>query len=183
MLLLTAFEAVFYYLRQSMVHFLTTRLDVKLSTYMFDKVLNLPMDFFERTQIGLVARDMREIFKIRTFLVGQLFGTILDSTTLVFFIPVMFFFSPLMTFCGAGLCRPDGGLAPPDAADLPEAHGCGTAAEGADGLISVSDDERYSNRQVACARCAATSPMGRAGGEDRQGAGRRGGDGNACVQP
>jgi ATP-binding cassette, subfamily B, bacterial HlyB/CyaB len=98
MLLLTAFEAVFYYLRQSMVHFLTTRLDVKLSTYMFEKVLNLPMDFFERTQIGLVARDMREIFKIRTFLVGQLFGTILDSTTLVFFIPVMLFFSPLMTF-------------------------------------------------------------------------------------
>ena len=98
MLLLTAFEAVFYYLRQSMVHFLTTRLDVKLSTYMFEKVLNLPMDYFERTQIGLVARDMREIFKIRTFLVGQLFGTVLDSTTLVFFIPVMLFFSPLMTF-------------------------------------------------------------------------------------
>src|SRR6202012_3920732 len=102
MLLLTAFEAVFYYLRQSMVHFLTTRLDVKLSTYMFEKVLNLPMDYFERTQIGLVARDMREIFRIRTFLVGQLFGTILDSATLIFFVPVMFFFSPIMTFMVLG---------------------------------------------------------------------------------
>ena len=45
MLVLILFEAVFYYLRQSMVHFLTTRLDVKLSTYMFEKVLNLPIDF------------------------------------------------------------------------------------------------------------------------------------------
>lgn len=98
MVLLTAFEAIFYYLRQSMVHFLTTRLDVKLSTYMFEKVLNLPIDFFERTPIGEVAHDMREIFKIRTFLVGQLFGTVLDSTTLIFFLPVMFFFSPIMTF-------------------------------------------------------------------------------------
>jgi ATP-binding cassette subfamily B protein len=98
MVLLTLFEAAFYYLRQSMIHFLTARVDAKLSTYMFEKVLNLPIDFFEKTAIGLVARDMREIFRIRTFLVGQLFGTILDSTTLVFFLPVMFFFSPTMTF-------------------------------------------------------------------------------------
>lgn len=98
MVVLTAFETAFYYLRQSMVHFLTTRLDVKLSTYMFEKVLNLPIDYFEKTPIGLVARDMREIFKIRNFLVGQLFGTVLDSTTLIFFLPIMFFFSPIMTF-------------------------------------------------------------------------------------
>jgi ATP-binding cassette, subfamily B, bacterial HlyB/CyaB len=98
MVLLTAFEAAFYYLRQLLIHFLTTKVDVKLSTYVFEKVLNLPIDFFERTPIGIISRDIQEIFKIRTFLVGQLFGTILDSTILLFFLPVMFFFSPLMTF-------------------------------------------------------------------------------------
>ncbi|UFZ01826.1 peptidase domain-containing ABC transporter [Bradyrhizobium ontarionense] len=98
MLVLIAFECAFAFLRQFLVHQLTARLDVKLSTYMFDKVLNLPIDFFERNQVGMVARDMREIFRIRTFLMGQLFGTILDSTTLIFFLPVMFFFSPIMTF-------------------------------------------------------------------------------------
>ena len=45
---------------------------------MFEKVLNLPIDYFERTPIGLIARDMNEIWKIRNFLIGQLFGTILD---------------------------------------------------------------------------------------------------------
>ncbi|MGJ4927608.1 peptidase domain-containing ABC transporter [Bradyrhizobium sp. HKCCYLS2038] len=98
MFVLIAFESAFAFLRQFLVHQLTARLDVKLSTYMFDKVLNLPIDFFERNQVGMVARDMREIFRIRTFLMGQLFGTILDSTTLIFFLPVMFFFSPIMTF-------------------------------------------------------------------------------------
>src|SRR6185437_12786673 len=98
MLFATAFEAAFYYLRQTLIHFLTTKVDVKLSTYVFEKVLNLPIDFFERTSIGLVAHDVHEIFKIRGFLVGQLFGTILDSTILLFFLPVMFFFSPIMTF-------------------------------------------------------------------------------------
>ena len=97
MVIIIAFEAVFSFLRQFLVHRLTTRLDVKLSTYVFEKVLNLPIDYFEQTAVGLVARDIREVFRIRTFLMGQLFGTILDSTTLIFFLPVMFFFSPIMT--------------------------------------------------------------------------------------
>ena len=46
---------------------------------------------------------MNQVFRIRTFLVGQLFGTILDSTTLLFFIPVMLFFSPTMTAVVVGL--------------------------------------------------------------------------------
>ncbi|MDA9444617.1 peptidase C39 [Bradyrhizobium sp. CCBAU 51745] len=103
MAVIIAFEAVFFFLRQYLVHNLTARLDVKLSTYVFDKVLNLPIDYFERSQVGLIARDMREIFRVRTFLVGQLFGTILDSTTLIFFLPVMFFFSPLLTFLVLGV--------------------------------------------------------------------------------
>jgi subfamily B ATP-binding cassette protein HlyB/CyaB len=105
MLVLVAFEAIFGFLRQYLVVHLTTRVDVKLTTYIFEKVLNLPMDFFERNQIGMIARDMREVYKIRQFLTGQLFGTVLDSTTLIFFLPVMFFFSPILTavvlaFCG-----------------------------------------------------------------------------------
>src|SRR5262249_35385081 len=47
-------------------------------------------------------RDIREVFRIRGFLTGQLFGTILDSTTLIFFLPVMFFFSPIMTLMVLG---------------------------------------------------------------------------------
>ncbi|ABA03802.1 ABC transporter, transmembrane region [Nitrobacter winogradskyi Nb-255] len=97
MLVIIAFEAVFAFLRQVLVHRLTTRLDVKLSTYVFEKVLNLPIDYFEQTAVGLVARDIHEVYRIRSFLMGQLFGTILDSTTLIFFLPVMFFFSPIMT--------------------------------------------------------------------------------------
>ncbi|RXH16959.1 peptidase domain-containing ABC transporter [Bradyrhizobium guangzhouense] len=102
MVVIVAFETMFFFLRQYLVQNLTARLDVKLSTYVFDKVLNLPIDYFERNQVGLIARDMREVFRVRTFLVGQLFGTILDSTTLIFFLPVMFFFSPLLTFLVLG---------------------------------------------------------------------------------
>ncbi|MCA1453676.1 peptidase domain-containing ABC transporter [Bradyrhizobium sp. BRP22] len=97
MVVIVAFETAFLFLRQYLVHRMTTRLDVKLSTYVFEKLLNLPIDYFEQTAVGLVARDVREVFRIRSFLMGQMFGTILDSTTLIFFLPVMFFFSPIMT--------------------------------------------------------------------------------------
>lgn len=97
MVILIVFEAVFTYLRQFLVLHLSTRVDVKLSTYVFEKVLNLPIDFFERTHTGKIVHDIWELRKIRAFLVGQMMGTILDTTVLLFFIPVMFFFSPIMT--------------------------------------------------------------------------------------
>lgn len=102
-LVVIVFEAIFYFLRQFLVQRATTRLDVKLSTYVFEKMLNLPIDFFERTSPGLVARDVREVFRIRSFLMGQLFGTVLDSTMLIFFIPIMFFFSATMTLVLLGI--------------------------------------------------------------------------------
>src|SRR5579883_1897504 len=64
---------------------------------MFDKLLSLPIDFFERNQTGKIAHDAQQLWKIRTFLMSQLFGTVLDSATLLVFIPIMFFFSPIMT--------------------------------------------------------------------------------------
>ena len=103
MAVLIGFETVFSWLRQFLILHLTTRVDVRLATYIFDKVLNLPIDFFERTQVGHITHDIAELWKIRRFLMGQLFGTVLDCTTLIFFIPIMAFFSPIMTAIVLGI--------------------------------------------------------------------------------
>ncbi len=57
----------------------------------------LPVEYFERTPAGMTTYKMAQISRIRAFLVGQLFGTVLDSGILLFFVPVMFFFSPVLT--------------------------------------------------------------------------------------
>jgi subfamily B ATP-binding cassette protein HlyB/CyaB len=101
---LLVFETIFSWTRRYLVLVLTTRIDVKLSTYVFEKVLRLPMDFFERTQVGQITHEINHLRKIQQFLKGQLFGTLLDSTTLLVFIPVMFFFSPLLTSIVLGVC-------------------------------------------------------------------------------
>ncbi len=95
--LVVVLETAFTFLRGYLLHIIVTRVDVRLSEYMFEKVLHLPIDFFEKNEVGLIVRDMNELRRIRTFMTGQLFGTILDSMTLVIFLPVMFAFSIVLT--------------------------------------------------------------------------------------
>jgi len=97
MLVLIVFETAFGYMRRFLVIHVTARVDASLSAFMFDKVLNLPLDFFERSSTGVITRDMNEMWKIRNFLTGQLFGTVLDSVVLVIILPIMFFFSAILT--------------------------------------------------------------------------------------
>ena len=104
MLVLIVFETAFGYMRRFLVLHITARVDAQLSTYMFNKVLNLPLDFFERSATGMITRDMNEIFKIRGFLTGQVFGTVLDSFVLLVFLPIMFFFSAILTGVVLGFC-------------------------------------------------------------------------------
>jgi ATP-binding cassette subfamily B protein len=104
MAILVLFETAFAYLRQFLIVYLTTRVDVKLAIYMFDKLLNLPIDYFERTQTGLITYNVNQMWRIRTFLMGQLFGTLLDSSVLLIFFPIMFCFSPIMSSIVLACC-------------------------------------------------------------------------------
>jgi ATP-binding cassette subfamily B protein len=104
MVVLIIFETIFGYMRRFLVLHITARVDAQLSTYMFNKVLNLPLDFFERSSTGVITRDMNAIFKIRGFLTGQVFGTVLDSFVLLVFLPIMFFFSATLTAVVLGFC-------------------------------------------------------------------------------
>jgi subfamily B ATP-binding cassette protein HlyB/CyaB len=102
--ILLLFETAFGHLRRYLVLFVTTRVDVKLWTHMFNKLLNLPIDFFERTPTGEIVHDMYEVYRVRMFLTSQLFGTLLDSFVLVIFLPVMFMVSTIMTACVLAIC-------------------------------------------------------------------------------
>jgi ATP-binding cassette subfamily B protein len=104
MAIVVVFETAFACLREFLIVHLTTRVDVKLATYLFDKLLNLPIDYFERTQTGLVTHKASQMWRIRSFLMGQLFGTVLDSVTLVIFFPIMFCFSPIMSLLVLACC-------------------------------------------------------------------------------
>jgi subfamily B ATP-binding cassette protein HlyB/CyaB len=102
--ILLVFETAFGHLRRYLVLFVTTRVDVKIWSHMFNKLLNLPIDFFERTPTGDIVHHIYEIYRVRSFLTSQLFGTLLDSFVLVIFLPIMFMVSTIMTACVLAIC-------------------------------------------------------------------------------
>ena len=96
MLLIVAFEALFSYLRHYMILFATNKIDARINTKTFNKLISLPMDFFERTSSGMTLKNISQTDRIRSFLTGQLFMAMLDGLTLFVFIPLLFFYSTLL---------------------------------------------------------------------------------------
>lgn len=92
-LLALMFEAVFSFLRQYHLLHATNRIDIRLAQKTFSHLLRLPITYFETGTAGVITRHMQQAEKIRQFLTGRLFTTILDASVLVIFIPVLFFYS------------------------------------------------------------------------------------------
>jgi ATP-binding cassette subfamily B protein len=90
------FESAFTYLRQYMVLFATNKIDSRINTQVFNKLISLPIDFFERSSAGIILKNMYQTDRIRGFLTGQVFMSLLDTVSLFVFIPLMFFYSPVL---------------------------------------------------------------------------------------
>lgn len=81
--LLTAiFEGFFGYLVQNLTLLTTNKIDATLSSRLFQKLMSLPMEFFERMPAGVLFRHMSQTERIRHFLTGSLFHTLLQAASL-----------------------------------------------------------------------------------------------------
>jgi subfamily B ATP-binding cassette protein HlyB/CyaB len=81
-ILTAAFEAAFGYLIQNLTLLTTNKIDATLSSKMFQKLLGLPMEFFEKMPAGVIFRHLSQTEKIRNFLTGSIFHTILQAMSL-----------------------------------------------------------------------------------------------------
>ena len=84
------FEMVLGHLRRVLVQVTTTRIDARLNLYIMEKLLKLPMDYFEHNPTGITLGKLGQIFRIRNFMTGQLFGAFLDAIPMVGILPAIF---------------------------------------------------------------------------------------------
>jgi subfamily B ATP-binding cassette protein HlyB/CyaB len=91
-------EGVLVFLRNYLIQIITARVDTRMMELIFDRLLDMRIDFFERHPIGQISHDINESHKIRRFINDSGFVTVLDSLTLLIILPVMFAFSTLLTF-------------------------------------------------------------------------------------
>lgn len=93
----TIFDAIFNYVRQRLMLYVSIKVDATLGSRVFAKLLSLPMPFFEHTTAGVLTRHMQQTEKLRQFLTGRLFQTMLDCTALPVLICLLVSYSPLMS--------------------------------------------------------------------------------------
>jgi ATP-binding cassette subfamily B protein len=94
----TLFETAFGYIRRFLILVATSRIDGRINLYTYDKLLNLRMSYFERVPTGRISGKLGQIWKVRGFLMQQVFGTLFDSLSLLILLPVLFYLNWKLSF-------------------------------------------------------------------------------------
>ncbi len=93
--LLSLFDASFSYVRQRLMLIAGGKIDAGVGARTFAHLMSLPLSVFETTASGVLARHIQQTEKIRAFLTGRLFQTLLDAA-----------FLPMLLTILALLCAP-----------------------------------------------------------------------------
>ena len=91
------FNAILEFIENYFLLFATNRIDIRLATRTFAKLLSLPVDFYERIASGVLIKHMQQTEKIRSFLSGSLFFSALELLSLLVFLPFLLFYSVKLT--------------------------------------------------------------------------------------
>ncbi len=96
------FNGFLEYVRNYFLLFATNKIDIATAMKTFRHMMRLPIDFFEKIPAGVLLKHMQQTEKIRGFLSGNLFFTILDLFSLCIFIPFLLFYSVSLTLIVLG---------------------------------------------------------------------------------
>ena len=80
----------------------TDRLDLILGSQVIDKLLRLPLRFFEKRPVGELSQRLSELSNIRNFLTGTAITSTLDILFATIYIFIMAAYSPLLTVVALG---------------------------------------------------------------------------------
>ena len=96
-IVMLTFNMILEYTRSYFLLFATNRIDIRLATKVFAKLLSLPVDFYEKIPSGVLIKHMHQTERIRSFLSGSLFFSLLELFSLVVFLPILLFYSVKLT--------------------------------------------------------------------------------------
>ncbi|MGI4800658.1 MAG: peptidase domain-containing ABC transporter, partial [Janthinobacterium lividum] len=96
--IVTVYETLLGYARRELVQVVSTRVDARLNLHVFNRLLALPLDYFEKNPAGQINYRIAQVWKVREFLTGKLMGTFLDMFTLVILIPFLFWMEPTLAW-------------------------------------------------------------------------------------
>jgi HlyB family type I secretion system ABC transporter len=98
LVVVVGFEMILTACRKILEVVLATRLDCRLNLLIFDRLLTLPVEFFERQQAGELSYKIMQIYQVRDFLTGKLMNTFIDMFMVVLVLPILFYMNALLAW-------------------------------------------------------------------------------------
>ena len=97
MIVLAIFQGVLLILRTYIFVDTTDRMDLTLGSAVIDRLLSLPLKFFEKRPVGELSQRVGELNTIRSFLTGTALVSVLNIVFAALYLVVMIIYSPLLT--------------------------------------------------------------------------------------
>ena len=98
MAVMVIYQTVLEHARRLIVAVVGTRLDARLNLHIVNRVLRLPLDYFERVPSGETMYRIHQVSKIREFFTGRLLTTFLDMITLLVLLPFLFWLNTTLAW-------------------------------------------------------------------------------------
>ncbi|MBV9248430.1 MAG: peptidase domain-containing ABC transporter, partial [Acetobacteraceae bacterium] len=92
------YETVLAYLRRLIIVVVGVRIDAKLNLHVFNRLIRLPLDYFERHPAGETMYKISQVHRIREFITGKLLTTFLDLITLCVLLPFLFYLNTTLAW-------------------------------------------------------------------------------------
>lgn len=102
MAVVVTYETVLGHARRLIISVVGARLDAKLNLHLFNRLLRLPLDYFERHPPGETMYLIAQIYRVRDFLTGRLLSTLLDLITLCVLLPFLFYLNATLAWIVLG---------------------------------------------------------------------------------
>ena len=90
------YETLLGYARRLIILVVGVRVDAQLNLQVFNRMIRLPLDYFERHPAGETMYKISQIHRIREFITGKLLTAFLDLMTLCVLLPFLFYLSPIL---------------------------------------------------------------------------------------
>ncbi len=91
-------EALLTWGRQMMLVTLSTRIDARLNLMIFDRLMTIPIEFFERNQAGQIAYKVSQIYRVRDFITGRLLTTFINIFMIALVLPILFYLNAFLAW-------------------------------------------------------------------------------------
>jgi len=92
------YETLLEHARVDMVTLLAGRIDTRINLHVFNRLLGLGIDYFERHPAGEIHHRINQLYLVRMFFTGRMFDLVLDLFTLIVLLPILFYMSSSLAF-------------------------------------------------------------------------------------